>query len=99
MAIITGIAAGNMVCNLAGSGTAIMTTETATRRYTTVIKCRGAPGRGIVAVITGVSTLNMPRRLAGGFPPVMATTATTGHHIMIHPAQRRPQLRCMAFLA
>jgi len=88
VAIIAGVAAGNMVCDFTGCSAAVVTAETGARRYATVIKRRGAPGRGIMAVITGVATLNMCRRLAGGFPPVMAATATTGHHIMIHPAQR-----------
>ena len=90
MAVITGVAAGDMIRRLAGGRRAVMAAEAATWNNAAMIECRGAPACRIVAGLTVITALYMSGRLASRLPAVMTAATATCHDIMIHPGQWRP---------
>ena len=77
MAVITGIASGDVRCVLARGGDAIVAGTTGTDDLGVINRVRWNPKRIVVAVLTNIGGLNVGRALASGCRAVVTATAVT----------------------
>ena len=78
MAVITGIAAGDVVVRLAGSGGAVVAGEAGANDASMIDARDGFPGGGAVTVLADVGGRDVLTVLAGGGGAVVAACATAG---------------------
>ena len=90
MAVITGIAAGDVVVRLAGSGGAVVAGE-AGPGDTSVIESYRGPRRGRVAIITGTPARNVFGRPAFGNIAIVTTCTGTDYRSVVNPRNDLPR--------
>lgn len=89
MAVIAGVAAGDVVVRLAGGGGAVVAGE-AGAGGTAVIESYRGPGRGRMAIVTGIPARNVVGRPAFGNIAVVTTCTGTDYRSMVNPRNDLP---------
>ena len=90
MAVIAGIAAGDVVVRLAGGGGAVVAGEAAAGN-TAVIESYRGPGRGCVAIVAGIPTRNVVGRPALGNIAIVTTCTGTDYRSVVNPRNNLPR--------
>jgi hypothetical protein len=90
VAVIAGIAAGDVVVRLAGGGGAVVAGE-AGAGDTAVIESYRGPGRGRVAIIAGIPARNVVGRPAFGNCAIVTTCTGTDYRSVVDPRDNLPR--------
>ena len=90
MAVIAGVAAGDVVVGLAGSGRAVMAGE-AGAGNTAVIESYRGPGRGRVASVAGITARNVVGGPAFGNIAIVTTCTGTDYRSVVNARNDLPR--------
>ena len=90
MAVIAGIAAGDVVAGLAGGGGAVVAGEAGTDDAIVIKPCQG-PGRGCMTIIAGARARNMSCGTAPGDVAIVAANTCTDYRAMVNTRDDFPR--------